>query len=200
MADIPVTSTTLLRDLTSGPDSLRWEEFVSRYRPVMEAFLRSRFPFLDEEDVIQDTLVAFARALPGYRYVPEEKGYFHNYLTGILRHKAADVVRRRKRRGEVYRRFAEISQDGADDEKERGEDEVWRRSLFEIALQQLMASPDFADRSKEVFVRTAIRGEKPDEVASSLGMTRNAVDQVKWRMMRKIRSLIEDLRLVDGGG
>ena len=97
MAQIPTTSTTLLRDLAQDAQHARWGEFVARYRPMMEAFMRERFPSLEADDIIQETLVALCRVLPSYRYAPDEKGHFHNYLTGILRNKALRVLRQRER-------------------------------------------------------------------------------------------------------
>lgn len=60
------TSTTLLRDIASSAEHARWSEFVARYRPMMEAFLAERFPSVSAEDVIQETLVALAKAIPNY--------------------------------------------------------------------------------------------------------------------------------------
>ena len=55
---------------------------------MLETYLHERFPALEVEDLIQQTLVAVVRVLPSYHYEPKEKGAFHNYLTGILRKKA----------------------------------------------------------------------------------------------------------------
>ena len=63
--------------------------------------MRERFPSLDADDVIQETLIAVCAALPSYRYVPDEKGYFHNYLTGILRNKALRQLDKDRRQAEI---------------------------------------------------------------------------------------------------
>ena len=89
MADIPETSTTLLRDLAQDSRHARWGEFVSRYRPMMEAYMRTHFPAVDADDAIQETLIALIKVFPVYRYSPDETGAFHNYLTGILRRRAS---------------------------------------------------------------------------------------------------------------
>ena len=102
----PDTSTTLLRDLSGRADHPRWGEFVARYRPLMESYLHERFSSLEMDDLIQETFVAIAKALPDYRYDPDEKGHFHNYLTGILRHKALNVLKRQDRHSEVVREYA----------------------------------------------------------------------------------------------
>ena len=56
------TSTTLLKAIGGDADSPRWLEFVSRYQPVMESYLKSKFPTVDAEDVMQETLVVIAKA------------------------------------------------------------------------------------------------------------------------------------------
>lgn len=92
MAKIPTTSTTLLRDVAGDSRHARWTEFAARYRPIMEAYLRERFPSLDADDVIQETLIAVWTALPSYRYAPEEKGCFHNYGVGTPGYGALECV------------------------------------------------------------------------------------------------------------
>ena len=101
MGLIPETSTTLLKDIAQDAQHARWTEFVARYRPMMEAFMRERFPSLEADDIIQETLVALCKAIPSYRYAPDEKGHFHNYLTGILRNKALRQLRKEQRQSEI---------------------------------------------------------------------------------------------------
>ena len=74
MSDIPTTSTTLLRDLAQDSQHARWGEFVARYRPMMEAYMRERFPSLEADDVIQETLIELIKVFPIYHYSPKEKG------------------------------------------------------------------------------------------------------------------------------
>ena len=186
MARIPTTSTTLLRDIAQDAQHVRWGEFVARYRPMMEAFMRERFPSLEADDIIQETLVALCRVLPSYRYAPDEKGHFHNYLTGILRNKALRALRQREREEKVRADYAVGSTDG---EAER----QYRESIFEIALRQLLADDSIADRTKRIFERTAINGESPEAVAESFKMTRHAVDQAKSRALERLRKLVKAL-------
>lgn len=191
MSKVPTTSTSLLRSLAGSAGCPRWGEFVARYRPAMESFMSNRFPGLDAGDIIQETFVAVAKALPDYEYVPDEKGHFHNYLTGILRHKALATLRTEQRRKTHLRNYAESTEEG---DAEAGKaSEEWNKSIFEIALQQFMADPKVAPRNKQILVRTAIRGEKPEDVAKSLLVTRDVVDQTKKRMLEKIRGIARRL-------
>ena len=190
----PETSTTLLRDLTDSQHA-RWAEFIARYRPMMEAYMRAEFSDLDADEIIQETLIALVGALPNYTYDPEEKGYFHNYLTGILRRRALKAKQRDARRSEVLEDYGKKKPDApsAVEQEERN----WRESLYEIALQQLWADQTVQGRTKQVFVRTVINREKPEAVAAAFRIERNAVDQIKSRMMGKLHKLVAALEKTD---
>ena len=189
VASFPKTSATLLADLARDSQHARWGEFVTRYRPMMEAYLHARFPQVDADEAIQETLIALIRRFPIYRYVPEERGAFHTYLTGILRHKALKWLR-------VEQRHRELQ---ATPEVPSGADEAAKRqeAIFEIALQQLLADETLQQRTREIFARVAVNGEKPAAVAEAFGIERNAVDQVKQRLMARLRELVRHLEAVE---
>ena len=168
---------------------------------MMRAFLRERFPSLDADDIIQETFIALAKALPHYVYKPEEKGHFHNYLTGILRNKALKVLVTRNRDALIKERVASVGGDvlgaplegcsaSADDDKQ------WRESVYEIALQQLLADESIHERTKQVFVRLAVDGEKPAVVAESFGIPYNTVIKMKERTLERLRKYVEALKSI----
>ena len=196
MPKIPETSTTLLRDLAQDSRHARWGEFVARYRPMMETYMHTRFPTVDADDAIQETLIALIKVFPVYHYSPEETGAFHNYLTGILRHRALRMIECESRRLDKELKYQEIEGLSASDGN-NDDGLSWRESVFEIALQQLLADESINDRTKQVFVRVAVNGEKPESVAESFGIARNAVDQMKARMKERLRELANMLMKVD---
>ena len=246
MAKIPTTSTTLLRDVASDSQHARWTEFAKRYRPMMEAYLRERFPSVEADDVIQETLIAVCAALPSYRYAPDEKGHFHNYLTGILRNKALRQLGANRRQAEIVEKVREgvpsdgrarsaVSPERSESRKRslevcappstsstgragaplpghplRGQpsaggyprppsdmmaddEQSWRETLVEIALRQLMNDETIQSRTRQVFLRVAVNGEKPEDVAAAFGIERNAVDQIKKRMMPRLQKIVAAL-------
>ena len=194
---MPTTSTTLLRDIAQDSRNARWDEFVSRYRPMMEAFMRERFPSLEADDIIQETLFALCKVLPSYRYAPDEKGHFHNYLTGILRNKALRQLRKDCQRAELAADLQHIGTTGI--LPVDVDDQSYRESLFELALRQFLADGSVADRTKRIFERTALNGESPEAVAAAFKMTRHAVDQAKSRAMTRLREIVKGLEtLADG--
>jgi len=196
MANVPLTSTTLLRDLACDTQHARWGEFVARYKPMMASFMSEHFPSLEAEDVIQETLVALIRIFPVYHYVPGEKGSFHNYLTGILRHKALKMIARESLRATLRETYAQ-EEPARQETAEETAYKSWRDSVFEIALQQYMADETVNERTKQVFSRIAIDGERPEVVARAFGIERNAVDQIKSRSMTRLRELVRALEQVD---
>ena len=196
MSDVPKTSTTLLNELACDTQHARWGEFVARYHPMMLSFMQERFPGLDAEDIIQDTLIALIEIFPVYHYSPEEKGSFHNYLTGILRNKALRQIQRENRRLANLQDYAKEAKATAGNDVRPDADSA-QKARFEIALRQLLADDTVHARTREVFRRVAVNGEKPDAVASDFGITRNAVDQMKNRMMSRLREFVAALEKVE---
>jgi RNA polymerase sigma factor (sigma-70 family) len=192
---VPKTSTTMLRQIAGEAEHPRWAEFVARYRPMLEAFARERFPGVEADDLIQDTLVGVMKALPGYVSREDRPGAFHNFLTGVLRHKAIDALRKAGCRAEAEALAGGAS--GAAGGGAEREEEAWRKTVYEVALGQLMGNPRVGSRSKQIFRRTAMRGEKPQEVAESLGVARGVVDLTKRRMTERLREIIEKLKAAD---
>ena len=192
---IPSTSTTLLWQIGKDVHHARWAEFIARYAPTCRQYMRRHFPSLEADDILQETFAALARALPDYRYNPQEKGLFRNYLVGILRNKARMAFRRQKRDEKVFADFAEEVKTGRTvaPRPDEGACDV-QNAIFEIALQQLMSDPSIHDRTKQIFIRVAIKHEKPDAVAEALGVSRNVVDQQKRRMLAKFKSLVAALK------
>ena len=192
------TSTTLLKNIASDMDNARWGEFVSRYRPMMFAYLASHFPALEAEDIVQETLVALCGVMPRYRYAPEETGHFRNYLTGILRNKALKRCERQAHEWdsrERYRQELAVAQDH-NMVGQKPESDGWRRAIMEIAVRQLLADDHIHERSKQIFQRLTVDGESPDAVAAAYGTSRNNVDKIKSRMLARLKEIAQRLEAV----
>jgi len=188
---IPETSTTLLKDISDSSNA-RWPEFVSRYRQMMVSYLKTHFPAVDADDIVQETLIALAKALPRYRYDPDETGRFRNYLTGILRNRALKSCERADR----DRAFMSNLRDGAvllPETPTEKDVAAWRESLLEIATRQLFADEQIPDKSKQMFQRLTVDGASAEEVAAAYGTSRNNVDKTKSRMMARLREIVRKL-------
>lgn len=188
---VPVTSISLLRVLGGDATSPRWTEFANKYASTMEGFLFKYFPSVDVEEVINETLVALVKELPLYEYDPDTRGHFRNYLIGIVRFKAIEQLKKRKHDAELKNVLETKAQ--LDWEYERQAYSVdlrnWQREAYEAALAQFMADPKLSARDREIFRRTALNGESPESVAGMFGIKRNNVDQIKARMVAKLKEL-----------
>lgn len=193
MSTIPPTSVTLLKDLSGDATSVRWTEFHDKYAGPMRAYLRTHYPMVEADDVIQETLLALLKCLPRYRYVPDEHGYFHNYLMGIVKHKAEDALRRMKNFTGIKDKYAKETAGQTQPFRLPDDDAAqaaWRNAAKETALQQLLADDSILPSTREIFRHVAIMHEKPADVAQRFGITRNSVDQIKARMIARLKDLV----------
>ena len=195
MIAIPKTSVALLNAIAASPDSSRWNEFYDRYQPIIASYLRSKFaaanPPLEVDDIIQDTMIAFMKKLPAYRYDPDTNGHFRNFIVGIARKKALDALRRHKRETKKQTDFAKAAKAQNDALQDNSEDERLA-SITKIAVHQALVDESISIRDREIFRRTT-GGESPEAVADAFGITRNNVDQIKARLMRKVRETASNL-------
>ena len=198
MATIPKTSVALLNAIAASPDSPRWTEFYDRYQPILAAWLQSEkfrgsIRPSDVDEIIQRTMIAFMNKAPNYRYDPqaEGKGPFHSYLLLIARNKALEFIRNRgreaKKRDNFMSEFDVLHNAG----KLTVEDKQLAL-IAKIAVNQVLNDKSISVRDREVFKRTT-GGEAPESVAEAFGITRNNVDQIKARIMRKVREVADKL-------
>lgn len=186
---MPETSTTLLKDIAEG-DNVRWPEFVARYRPMMFAYLKSHFPAVDADDMVQETLIALSNVIANYRYAPDETGRFRNYLTGILRKKALKQCEKVAKERAAKKEFQEQAVASIADS---GDSADWKDAILEIAMRQLLDDEKIPGKSKQIFQRVAVDGAQPDEVAAAYGTSRNNIDKAKSRMMARLREIVRRL-------
>ena len=198
---IPITSVSLLKVLGEDAQSPRWTEFANMYASTIDGFLFKYFPTVDAAEVVNDTLLALVEKLPVYEYDPDVKGHFRNYLIGIVRFKAIEQLKRRKRDAELKKALETQAQLNWEYERQSYSVDLrnWQREAYEAALAQFMADPGLSDRDKDIFRRVALRGESPEDVAKMFGIKRNNVDQIKARMVAKLKELALRYANVCGG-
>ena len=188
---VPVTSVSLLKVLGEDAQSPRWTEFAKKYASTIDGFLFKYFPNVDAAEVVNDTLLALVEKLPLYEYDPDANGHFRNYLIGIVRFKAIEQLKKRKRDAahkEVLESKAKFEWEY---EKQSYSADLrnWQREAYEAALAQFMADKGISSRDKEIFKRVALKGESPEAVAEIFSIKRNNVDQIKARMTAKLKEL-----------
>lgn len=197
----PETSTDLLRDLATGADAVRWAEFVRLYTPVMHCFLHSlsktKMPGLSPElfdDIVQETFISLVKAFPigGYR---RDRARFRTFLFTVLSNRAADNLRRSHRQalrfvpGDQLEEVLDASPEsfsapplGAPDAPEQRE---LRARLWSLMVERVFRESNFSGRSQAIFLRL-VKGESTDVLAREYGLEKNAIYQLKARVMKAL--------------
>jgi RNA polymerase sigma-70 factor (ECF subfamily) len=89
------TRASLLERLKETSDDASWQEFHRTYRGLLVGVARrAGLNEHETEEALQDTLIAVAKKMPGFRYEPG-KDSFKGWLLQIVRWKIVDQVRRR---------------------------------------------------------------------------------------------------------
>lgn len=197
MDNIPDTRISILTAISKSSDSARWAEFVNVYEKPMRGFLFTKFPSLEADDVIQETMIALIKALPNYHYTPDEKGHFRNYLMGILNHKACDMIRRRTKESEKREDYGKSLRGTTAADHDETDEQEFRVSLFNAALDQLLNDPAINPTHREIFRHIALLHEAPSDVAALFGITRNNVDQIKNRLRSRLAETVRAMDLSD---
>ena len=185
----PATSPTLLRAIAADPESPRWNDFARLYGPVVRRCLARTgaagrpLGAADRDDLVQETFLAVARALPGFRYDPA-RGRFRGYLATVVR----NLVLRR-RREEAARPEVAVAETG-EREAAPATTDAERELMLEcwtLALARVLREHAFTPNAKAVFRAHVLDDRPAADVAAEFRMRPNAVYQVKDRVLRAVR-------------
>lgn len=178
------TRATLLQRLKADGTAreIAWDEFYALYSPIIARFARARGVRREDiDELIQDIVGGFFAAQPRFVYDPS-KGRFRSYLMACV----ANAVRSRLRRvtAEGAQSHQLLAEPVASDETDW--DAAWRQATLDAAIaklrQQYRDNPTF-----QAFEAVVIRGQSPDVVAASLGLSRDSIYQAKARLLAKLR-------------
>lgn len=198
----PSTSSELLCALASEPQSARWGEFLSIYRPMLRdtsRSLRATYPSItetDSEDLVAETLLQFAKAIPTFRY-DRAKGSFRGFLATVLRRRAVDFVRRCAGRPEDL--VEAVPEDAAKSagtvpESSRADDAAIAPALYRVAHRRLRDHGRFSARALEVFRLMFQEGWTTEQIRKETGLSPAAIRQLKSRLLAAVRREVEEIR------
>lgn len=185
------TTTTLLLELRDFRNEPAWDRFVERFRPALEAFARRLgTPADDAADVVQETLLAFARAYRDGKY-DRDSGRLRSWLFGIAYRSILHHTSRASRR----RVMVEVDPNLPD---ERGARDLWDRIWDELMVNQALsrARHEFSNETYRLFELVVLDEKTPEEVAAGLGVPIKKVYNAKHRVLSRLRELRGEL---DGG-
>ena len=191
---IPDTPKTLLRKIAeyaNGDDAAEWARFVELYAPVIRQFMSMREDIgaADADDMVQEIFVRLVTVLRAGTYRPE-KGRFRAYLGTMIRRLLIDRHRRALARGagrEIPADDVELLTESPD--AAEYVDQRLNEARHAAAVEHVLARTMLDARTVAAYRAYALDGEPPDEVAARLGLTLNALRQIKHRVGRMIAAV-----------
>jgi RNA polymerase sigma factor (sigma-70 family) len=167
-------------------DPRAWEDFVSRYQPMIRGWCRQWFP-RETDDMVQEVLLKLVCSLRTFEYDPQ-KGRFRGWLKTVTNNLMAELKRRPQ---------PPIDGRVLTDEVQ-AEDDLEARLNAMFDLERLAEAKDrvrarVKPATWSAYVETAERGRKATEVSRELGMSFGAVHQAKHKVIKSLRREIEDL-------
>jgi RNA polymerase sigma-70 factor, ECF subfamily len=172
-----------------GPhDERAWGQFVDLYTPLLFSWARrSGETETDAADLVQEVFVTLVQILPSFQY--ESAGSFRGWLRVLLLNKLRDRLRRKARHEKAIGHMA--AEVEVPDSAEAFWDAEYRQELARQALRLMQAQ--FAATTWKACWETVVGGRSTSEVARELGISANAVNIAKCRVLRRLRQELNGL-------
>jgi RNA polymerase sigma factor (sigma-70 family) len=191
-----VTTSSLLDGLRDFGNRTAWERLAARFRKPIVAFATHlELPAAEADDVAQETLLAFAKAIREGRYDPS-KGRLSHWLFGIAYRQAQNARRSRAQRlaraGAPPADSAAVLSDLPDEAAARTTwDREWEQALLEQCLDR--ARREVEPETFRAFELVVCEGRSPAAAAAELGIAVKKVYNAKHRLLERVRVLRAEL-------
>ncbi|MCA9072804.1 MAG: sigma-70 family RNA polymerase sigma factor, partial [Planctomycetaceae bacterium] len=196
------TCSRLLRRLAENEPSA-WDELGRVYGPVVRYWIRSKgLTVADLADVFQEVFLAIARNIASFQR-EEGQGKFRAWLKTITFSKIYDYHRRQSQEPHaaggttaMQKLDAIPATESAGSDGKSSPENVLELSKVETSfLTQEMLKvirESFSEKTWQAFYRTAIDGQCSRDIAKELGMTAPGVRRAKFRVVRRLRALLDE--------
>ena len=167
-----------------------WKRLVHLYGPLVYRWCRQTgLQAADASDVVQEVFRAVAGGVANFRRAAEGDS-FRGWLWTITQNKVRDHFRGRPGSpgaiggSDMQQQLAQLPQPDPS-ASEGSEEEQAEVALVHRAMEAIRG--EFEDSSWEAFWRMTVQGHSSAEIAQDLGMTKSAVRQAKYRVLRRLR-------------
>ena len=175
------TSASLL-DSARSRRADAWDRLVTIYTPLLHIWLTAAgVQSADRDDLIQRALLVLLRRLPEFEH-NGRPGAFRAWLRGI----AVNLLREFRRDRPHAGADSVLDQVG---DPAAALSRLWDEQHDRHVLNELMdlVRPEFSESTWLAFRRLALYGEPARKVAAELGLTINAVQIAKSRVLTRLR-------------
>jgi RNA polymerase sigma-70 factor (ECF subfamily) len=189
------TRRSLLTRLKNWDDSEGWREFFDTYGKLIHRFaMQAGLSDAESQDVVQETLLAVAKQMPGFRYDPV-KGSFRRWLFNQTRWRIADAFRKRQRADLVQATSDDSSTgtgemervpDAAEEKLQASWDSEWRENQLTRALERVKAN--VSERQYQMFHLFTVQGWSMAEITRTLKVNRAQVYMAKMRVSKLVKA------------
>jgi RNA polymerase sigma-70 factor (ECF subfamily) len=186
---VPDTRPSLILRLPDAADVEAWEEFAAIYQPLVYRLARAKgFQPADAQDIVQEVLLAVARAVARWEPDPE-RGRFRDWLFRIARNLMINFLTRKRHRplasGDSGIERLLNAQCDPDPAQSAAFDLEYQREVFRWAAERIRRQMD--TKKWQAFWRTSVDCRPIPEVAEELGMTTGAVYIARSRVLAMLR-------------
>jgi len=197
--DFIPTRRSLLSRLRNHGDDDSWREFCETYWKLIYGLaIKSGLNDADAQEVVQDTIIAVARNVQGFRYNPD-KGTFKGWLLNTSRWKINDQLRKKQRDAGFFApRSASTSSrtstidripGSAGDDLDANWDRDFKKSQLEQAVRRVKAK--VKAKQYQVFDLYVNREWSVQKVAKTLGISIGSVYLAKHRVGNLLKKEIK---------
>ncbi len=190
------THLSLLQRLSEGDDAVAWDEFCTRYRPLIVGFARARgLQQADAEEVLQEVLLALTRNMPGFHYDPS-RGRFRGYLKTITLRAVLHRFRQKDAAAANMDVDAQLAVEDTSPEIDARWEAQWRQHHLRLAMERARAESSLTDMA--AFEAYVGEGRPATQVAADLGLSIEQVYQAKSRILSRLRASIAEQTADEG--
>ncbi len=195
------TRRSLLSRLKHWDDKKSWQDFYDIYsRLIYGAAIKTGLTEAEAEDVVQNTVIAVAKAIRDFKYEPE-KCAFKTWLHAITKRQVANQFRKRQGKGRLLEPLPDHIGDEADakdtpDPASLALDETWERdwelNLLHAATERVRKRVSPAQF--QIFEYLVLQDHSVGETARALKISAARVYLAKHRVSAQVRKEVAYLR------
>jgi RNA polymerase sigma factor (sigma-70 family) len=195
------TRRSLLSRLRDLGDNESWRTFFETYwRLLYNVARKSGLADSEAQDIVQETVIAVARKMPGFRY-DSARGSFKQWLLLITRRRIQDHLRRVYRslpaaeenagRGAEWMENVPSNSLSPDAAMEATWEQEWRDTIYRAALARVRRRMN--PKHFQVFDGCVLQGLPSSEVARMLGMNAAQVYLARHRVTQAVKRAAAEL-------
>jgi len=201
-AELIPTRATLIEKLKNWQDQASWQEFFDIYWQLIYCVARKAgLTEVEAQDVVQETLMSVAKHIPTFKYDPS-LGSFKAWLLNMARWRIVDQLRKRGPLSRQRRRHddsgstartatVEAVPDPAAAVLDQLWEEEWQDNLLNAAVGIVKRRLD--PQKYQIFDCYVNKGWPPTKVASTFGLSVDAVYVTKFRITQLIKDEVARL-------